>query len=205
MNALDLLGHGKSGRPGRNSIAAYCDVLFGFVEALRLERVVLAGHSMGGAIVQEFALRYPGRLAGIILVGTGARLRVAPAILNGLRADFAATARAMADWVHGQSAPAQLKRLYVQRTLENDPEVMVGDFYACDQFDLRNDVARIETPALVVCGGSDVMTPPKFSESLVQSLPHARLALIPNAGHMVALEAPEAVAAVVVEFLSGIG
>ncbi|HSN73813.1 MAG TPA: alpha/beta hydrolase [Anaerolineae bacterium] len=203
--ALDLPGHGKSTGPGRDSIAAYRDVVYGFVQALGLERVVLAGHSMGGAIVQEFALHYPGRLAGIVLVGTGARLRVAPAILDGIRSDFPATARTIADWVHDKNTPPQLKRLYVQRTLENDPQVMYGDFYACDQFDRRADVARIETPALVVCGSNDVMTPPKFSESLAQSLPHARLALIPNAGHMVALEAPEDVTEAVADFLRTLG
>ena len=199
--AIDLPGHGKSAGPGRASIAAYCDVIYSFVQALGLERVVLAGHSMGGAIVQEFALHYPGRLAGIVLVGTGARLRVAPAILDGIRSDFAATAQLIADWVHDRNAPAQLKRLYLQRYLENDPDVLYGDFYACDQFDRRGDVARIATPALVLCGSNDVMTPPKFSESLAQTLPNARLALIPNAGHMAPLEAEEEVTAEVTEFL----
>jgi pimeloyl-ACP methyl ester carboxylesterase len=203
--ALDLPGHGKSTGPGCASIAAYCDVVYGFVQALDLARAVLAGHSMGGAIVQEFTLHYPGRLAGIVLVGTGARLRVAPAILDGIRSDFPATVRTIADWVHDKNVPKQLKRLYMQRMLENDPAVMHGDFYACDQFDRRADVGRIETPALVVCGSNDVMTPPKFSESLAQSMPHARLALIPNAGHMVALEAPEAVAGEVAKFLGAIG
>jgi pimeloyl-ACP methyl ester carboxylesterase len=160
---------------------------------------------MGGAIVQEFALHYPGRLAGIVLVGTGARLRVAPAILEGIRSDFPSTVRTIADWVHDKNVPEQLKRLYVQRTLENDPAVMYGDFYACDQFDRRADVGRIETPALVVCGDNDVMTPSKFSEALAQSLPHARLARIPNAGHMVALEAPEAVTEAVLDFLRTLG
>jgi pimeloyl-ACP methyl ester carboxylesterase len=199
--ALDLPGHGKSTGPGRASIAAYCDALYGFVQALGLARVVLAGHSMGGAIVQEFALRYPGRLAGIVLVGTGARLRVAPAILEGIRSDFPATARTIADWVHDKNVPEQLKRIYVQRTLENDPQVMYDDFYACDQFDRRAEVAGIATPALIVCGVNDVMTPPKFSEALAQSLPNAGLALVPNAGHMVALEAPDEVTAAVTEFL----
>ena len=199
--AIDLPGHGKSAGPGRASIAAYCDVIYGFVQAMGLDRVVLAGHSMGGAIVQEFALHYPGRLAGMVLVGTGARLRVAPAILDGARSDFAATAQLIADWVHDRNAPTQLKRLYLQRYLENDPDVLYGDFYACDQFDRRADVARIATPALVVCGVNDVMTPPKFSASLAQTLPNARLALIPNAGHMAPLEAPEEVATVVAAFL----
>jgi pimeloyl-ACP methyl ester carboxylesterase len=199
--ALDLPGHGKSPGPGRDSIAGYCDALYGFVQALGLTRVVLAGHSMGGAIVQEFALRYPDRLAGLILVGTGARLRVAPAILEGIRSDFPATARTIADWVHDKNVPEQLKRIYVQRTLENDPQVMYDDFYACDHFDRRAEVASIATPALIVCGLNDVMTPSKFSEALAQSLPNARLALVPNAGHMVALEAPDVVTTAVAEFL----
>ncbi|MFZ2360742.1 MAG: alpha/beta hydrolase [Anaerolineae bacterium] len=202
--ALDLPGHGKSAAPGRDTIAGYCDVVYGFMQALGLTRVALAGHSMGGAIVQEVALHYPGRLAGIVLVGTGARLRVAPAILDGIRSDFPATARTIADWVHDKNVPEQLKRLYLQAVLENDPQVMYGDFYACDQFDRRADVARIATPALVLCGSNDLMTPPKFSESLAQTLPNARLALIPNAGHMVALEAPEEVAAAVNAFLRGL-
>lgn len=199
--ALDLPGHGKSPGPGRDSIAGYCDAVYGFVQALGLARVVLAGHSMGGAIVQEFALHYPGRLAGIVLVGTGARLRVASAILDGIRSNFPAAASAITDGVHAQDAPAQLRRLYLQRYQENDPDVLYGDFYACDRFDRRADVGRIETPALIVCGVGDVMTPPKFSESLAQSLPNARLALIAKAGHMVALEAPEETTAAVEAFL----
>ena len=199
--AVDLPGHGKSPGPGRDSIAAYCDVVYSFVQTLELEHVVLAGHSMGGAIVQEFALHYPGRLTGIVLVGTGARLRVAPAILDGIRSGFSATAQLITDSVHDPHAPAQMKRLYLQRYLENDPAVLYGDFFACDQFDRRADVGRIATPALVVCGSNDVMTPPKFSESLAQTLPHARLALIPNAGHMVALEAPEEVTTAVTALL----
>ncbi len=136
-----------------------------------------------------------------MLVGTGARLRVAPAILDGIGSDFPAAARAITDGVHAQDAPAQLKRLYLQRYQENDPDVLYGDFYACDQFDRRADVGRIESPALVMCGSADRMTPPKFSEHLAQALPHARLALIPNAGHMVALEAPDQATAAVESFL----
>lgn len=199
--ALDLPGHGKSDGPGRDSIAAYGEVVYRVVQALELERIVLVGHSMGGAIAQEFALHYPSRLAGLVLVGTGARLRVAPSILEGIRSDFPAAARAITDGVHAPDAPAQLKRIYLQRYMENDPQVLYDDFYACDQFDRRADVARIETPTLVVCGSADAMTPAKFSQSLVQSLPHAHLTLIPGAGHMVALEASEETTAAVEAFL----
>ncbi|MFZ2487549.1 MAG: alpha/beta hydrolase [Anaerolineae bacterium] len=202
--ALDLPGHGNSAPPGRDSIAAYRDVIYGVCQALQLPRVVLVGHSMGGAIVQDFALHFPQRLAGMALIGTAARLRVAPAILDGVRTDFPATARLITEWVHAQNGSEQLQRMYYQRLLEVDPEVLHGDFYACEHFDLRADTARLDTPALVVCGTADVMTPPKFSESLVQTLPNARLVLLPNVGHMAQLEAPEAVATAVTAFLEEI-
>ena len=59
---------------------------------------------MGGAIALEFALRYPARLAGLILVGTGAKLRVAPEILTGVLDDYAGTAELLAQWAHGERA-----------------------------------------------------------------------------------------------------
>lgn len=200
--AVDLPGHGKSKGPGRDTIAAYREVVYAFCLALGIERIVLAGHSMGSAITLDFALHYPQRLAGMVLVGGGARLRVAPAILEGLRADFPATAKLITEWTHDQRTPDQLKRLYLQRLLENDPNVLYCDFFACDTFDLRADLARIRTPALVVCGTTDQMTPVKYSEFLVQNLPNARLVLLPDAGHMAMLEAPEDTAAAVEKFLA---
>ena len=86
--ALDLPGHGRSGGPGRTDIGAYAEVVREFADALKLPAFVLGGHSMGGAIALEFALRYGSRLAGLILVGTGARLRVAPEILARHRGGF---------------------------------------------------------------------------------------------------------------------
>ena len=195
--AIDLPGHGQSKGPGRDSIEAYRDVVYGFCQALGLNRIVLAGHSMGSAITLDFALHYPQRLAGIVLVGSGARLRVAPAILDGVHSDFPATAKLIAEWTHDPNTPEQMKRLYLQRLMENDPAVLYGDYVACDHFDLRADIARIQPPALVVCGGNDRMTPVKYSEYLVENLPNARLVLIPGVGHMVMFEAPEETTAAV--------
>ncbi|MEZ4770959.1 MAG: alpha/beta hydrolase [Caldilineales bacterium] len=199
--ALDLPGHGRSGGAGFCTVAAYREAIFGFLEAEGLEKVVLAGHSMGGAVVQDFALHYGGRLAGIVLVGTGAKLRVAPDILTGLLSDFENTARLITDWCHGPAASEQQKRLYLQQLLEESPAVVHGDYLACDAFDLRADLPSIHTPALVVCGSADIMTPPKFGEYLFANLPDAQLRTIPNAGHMMALEAPEEVTGAVESFL----
>lgn len=202
--ALDLPGHGKSGGAGCASVAAYCEAVFQFCETHGLQKVALAGHSMGGAIVQEFALRFGGRLAGMALVSTGARLRVAPAILEGLLTDFPATARLITDWSHGPAAADQQKRLYLQNLLKESPAVVHGDYRACDAFDLRAGLPAIATPALAICGSADIMTPPKYSEYLAQNLPAAQLHLIPDCGHMVTLEAPEELASVIQGFLSSL-
>ena len=73
-NAIDLPGH-PTGNPCI-SIDAYLEWVRGFITALRYEDVVLIGHSMGAAITLRYALRYPEDLRGIILICTGARLRV---------------------------------------------------------------------------------------------------------------------------------
>ena len=200
--SLDLPGHGKSTGPGYRNIGGYREAVYDFCRALGLDRVVLAGHSMGGAIALDFARHFPGRTAGLVLVGTGARLRVAPALLEGLRGDLPETAQLITDWTHDRGTSPQLKRIYRQRLLQNQPHVVLGDFQACDSFDLREEMAGIQAPALVVCGSNDIMTPPRLSEALAATLPHARLVIVPQAGHMLPLERPEELADAVRRFLS---
>lgn len=200
--ALDLPGHGHSEGEGRQSIGGYRDVVRAFLEAAGLERAILVGHSMGGAIALEVALRYPKRLAGLVLVGSGARLRVAPALLQGLREDYPRAVENLVQWLFAASAPEQTRRAARRQLLEANPGVVLGDFLACDAFDVMAELPRVETPTLVVCGTEDRMTPLKYSEYLAAHIPGARLEAIPGGGHMVMLEQPEPVARAVAAFLA---
>jgi pimeloyl-ACP methyl ester carboxylesterase len=200
--ALDLPGHGDSGGAGRADIGEYAEEVRGFADALNLPRFVLAGHSMGGAISLEFALRYPKRLAGLVLVGTGAKLAVSPVILNGLRDNPAQTAELLAEWTHAEAADPNMLRLYVRRLREIPAEVVYGDFAACDAFDRRADIHRITAPTLILCGEADKMTPVKYSRYLQEQIRGSELVVISGAGHMVMLERPGQVADAVAGFLN---
>lgn len=202
--ALDLPGHGQSTGAGRDTIEAYRDVVLAWVDAMALSRVVVAGMSMGGAIAQALALAAPARLAGLILVGTDARLPVAPAILEGLRRDFDGTARQIAQWVHRRVPDPVMVELYARHLLAMDPAVVIGDFEACNRFDVTAEVHQIDLPALVIVGQEDRMTPARRSQWLAAQLPHAQLLEVPGAGHSVATEAPAQVVDAIRAFLLGV-
>ena len=203
--ALDLPGHGHSTGQGGDTIAAYRELILAWSEAMMLHRFALVGHSMGGAIALDFALNTPDRLAGLVLVGSGARLRVSPAILQGLQDDFPATAKLLCDWAHSDRADERSKRLYLRRLLEANPAVMLGDFLACDGFDLRQRLGDISVPTLVIGGTADRLTPPRFGEYLREHIPNAQLLLVEGAGHMVMLEQPQAVTEAIADFLRQVG
>lgn len=200
--APDLPGHGRSEGPGREAIGEYARDVVSFLDALGVERTVVGGHSMGGAIAQAIALEHAERVAGLILIGTGAKLRVAPAVLDGILNDFDATAGLVVDWSFGPAATDDLKQLGIKAIRETDPAVLLGDYRACDRFDIRDQLERIQTPTLVVGGTADRLTPLRFSRYLAENIDRARLEIIEGGGHMMALESPEEVGAVVDRFMA---
>jgi len=189
----DLPGHGHSPPPGRASVAGYSAVLLDLMDACGLERALLAGHSMGGAIALWTALSAPARVAGLGLVGTGARLRVAPAILGGFEGDIPATIRLIVDYSYAPTTPAALLEQAEASYAEADPAAFRDDFVACDAFDVLARLDEIRCPTTIVCGTEDRLTPPKYSQALRDRIAGATLTLVPNAGHMVMIEQPAAV------------
>jgi len=204
--AVDLPGHGRSPGIGEQSIAGYARRLLQWADAIPFSRAVWVGHSMGGAIAQHLALHTPERVAALALVGPGGRLRVHPTILEGVAKveTFLATVETIVQWSFAPRSDERLRQLAAQRMAETRPTVLHGDFLACDRFDALGEVARITCPTLVLCGAEDRMTPPRYAEYLARHIPNARLVIIPQAGHMVMLEKPEAVAQALREFLDAL-
>lgn len=202
--ALDLAGHGRSSPPGHRSINDYALDVLDFIQALDLKNVVVLGHSMGGAVAQLVGLAQSPAVTGLILLGTGARLRVSPATLAAVEADFeTAVNRLNQSFWGGSQGPAVMDKNR-RNMLACSPEVMLGDFIACDQFDLRERLAEIILPTLVISASADQMTPAKFGQFLADQLPQAEFILIEEAGHMMILEFPEQVAQLTADFLDKI-
>lgn len=201
--ALDLPGHGRSGGVGRQIIADYAGAVLDWLDGMLINQAILVGHSMGGAIAQTLALTAPENVAGLVLVGTGARLPVNEAILQGTLSEsaFPDTVAQIIKWAFALNAPAQLTRLAHQRMLEVRPTVVHADFLACSTFDVTETIGAVVTPALVIWGAVDKMVPERASRFLAEKIAGATLKVIPDAGHMVMLEQPQAVAEAVAGFM----
>ena len=186
--AVDLPGHGQSEGTSCATVVEFAAAIVSLLDSLNIQRAIVAGHSMGGAIAQTLALDYAERVAGLILVGTGARLRVAPQILDGVKADFAGAVDTIIQWSFSPTASEMLTRLAHQRLLEVKPAVLLSDYAACNAFDAMTRVSQIKSPTLVLVGSADKMTPEKYSRYFVEQIAGAQLKVFPGAGHMLPLE-----------------
>jgi len=197
----DLPGHGKSdGKPSR-TIDGYSSFINNLLEYTVKEPVFLAGHSMGGAIAMDFALKYPQKIKGLVLIGTGSRLKVAPQILDTFRSGQHFFG--LIKWFY-RNPPQKLLDYAREDMLSTDPRIWFADFSACNNCDITDRLADIKLPVLVIGAESDMLTPLKFSKLLVDNLPQAVLEVINEAGHMMMLEKPGIINEAISKFIKGV-
>lgn len=204
--AIDLPGHGASSGGAEETIEAYAEGVKEFLDRLQIDQAVLCGHSMGSAVVQMLCLDHRERVAGMVLIGGGAKLRVNPQLIEDCsRPETSQQAMAqILEWSFSPQADRKLVELAGARMEEVPPAVLLADFAACNAFNIIDEVEEIEQPALIICGEDDQMTPVKFSSYLADKIKDSRLEIIPGAGHMVMLEKAQVVAQLIDNFLDGI-
>lgn len=197
----DLPGHGGSPGPACNSIEALRDAVHETLGSLHVEKCYIAGHSMGGAVAMSLALACPQIVKGLILIGTGAKLKVMPEFLEGIRKDKEKTVKSIIELAFGRNTPLPVKENGISEMMKCEAETIYNDYYACDHFDVMDSVERITVPTLIVCALSDLFTPPKYSEYLNWKIKGSQIKLIEGSGHLMMIEKPAEVNAAIRGFV----
>ena len=203
--ALDLPGHGRSGKIGKNTIDDYARIAVKFVDALDMSNMIISGLSMGGAIVQQLLLDYADRFKAGILIGTGARLKVLPAIFEAIEKDYAGFVEMSCKLASSEKTDASVSQPFRDDLIKCKPEVTYGDFQACNAFDVIARLHEISLPVLVISAEDDQLTPPKYAGFLEDGIPNAARKHILNAGHIAPMEKPHEVNQAIVAFLDSHG
>ncbi|MFC2050016.1 alpha/beta fold hydrolase [Chloroflexota bacterium] len=202
--AISFPGH-PEGNPC-SSIEDYAEWLHKYVLEEGYSELVLAGHSMGGAVAQMYALNNPQYVKGLILIGTGARLRVRPDFLSLMEAGI----EAPDTWIKNSVEPfysrvdPAVRDKVINEVADVGARVQLKDFRCCDEFDIMDRVHQIAAPTLVICGTEDEMTPVKYSQYLSDKIAGARMVIIEGGSHFIFMEKPEEVNRAVGEFLRGL-
>ena len=191
----------------------YADALLKFLDALKLSRVVLLGHSLGCLFAASFAAAHPERIAALVLLSPALGYRVAPG------AALPPTVQARIDEIEalGPKAFAAKRAARLVYDVTGKPQVVAaveramaavncGGYaqavHALGAGDLLADAAHVSAPALVAVGAEDVITPPDRAHAADTALPQAAgCRVIPAAGHALPQEAPQVVADLVVRFI----
>lgn len=200
VSALDLSGHGRTKYREGAGLKIYTQDVLSCINKL-CDKPFLIGHSLGGAIALNIGLNFPDQIIGLGLIGTGARLRVLPELLELIEQDMQKAVEFILDRAFSSHPPSQLLEKSRRMILRNGQKALLRDFMTCDGFDIMEKLDQITLPTLVICGHVDQLTPVKYSKYLAENIPDSRLEIIDQAGHMLMLEKPGSLNQVLAEFL----
>jgi pimeloyl-ACP methyl ester carboxylesterase len=209
--AYDLRGHGDS-TLGSEPISVHrmgLD-LATVLDQLALRDVVVAGHSGGGFAAMSCVIGEPAaadRVRGLVLVGTAAHDQDTPlpeVLLMGSRLLTWVTSRPKLGrkplrQTYGRH-PGEAELDLTRHLFSTTPRQVRGACFRSSRgMDLRAGLATVDHPAIVLTGEADGLVPPRLGKAVAEAMPRARYREVPDAGHMVPLEAPGAVAGAIIE------
>ncbi|MCL4185719.1 MAG: alpha/beta hydrolase [Burkholderiaceae bacterium] len=217
--APDLPGHGRRAGPAAGAIAAIAAWLLARLAAAGVARATLVGHSMGSLAVLEAAARAPARVERLVMVATAFPMKVSDALLAAARDDEARALDMINYWSHSTinarpGCPAPGFSIFVQnrRLMERQrPGVLHTDFATCNTYAGGLERAdALACPVLFVLGRRDAMTPPRQAQALIEhcraaaargGLPAPSVVELPDCGHAIMQERPDALLAALRGFL----
>ncbi len=206
----DKRGHGLSDAPaGPYSLDDHVDDLLGLAARCGFSTFDLCGISIGGMIAMRVAAKHAEQVRGLVLCDTGTTIGTAQMWNDRITAVERAGMAAIADtvlarWVspgYRERRPADFAgwRNMLERC---SPEGYAASCASVRDADLSVDLPGILASTLVVVGDHDQSTPPEMARLLRNAIPDARLKQVPSAGHVPAIEQPEALATLIREHLS---
>jgi pimeloyl-ACP methyl ester carboxylesterase len=177
-----------------------------FLDALRLPSVHLAGHSLGGWIALEIAVRNPGLVKSLTLIGSAGIhvngvpkgdffMRPPEVVFHSLFADESIAAAVLARPTPPEAEDIRIKNRYAIARVAWHPPFFNPQ--------LAKWLHRITGPVHIVWGDTDRMFPIAYAHEFRRLLPHARLTVLPRCGHMPHLERPRELAASIATGLAG--
>ncbi len=185
--ALDLNGHGRTqDRSDENLVESYLEDIDSVVS--QYEKPILAGHSMGGALAQLYAFQNTNKLSGLVLVATGAKLKVVDIVFDLLDTDFEGYLGAVEEFMFHKNTSKDLIEASVAEVRKCPVPVIRRDYELCNAFNIMDQLKAIQIPTLIIVGAQDMMTPVKYSQYLHDHIEKSKLLVIENAGHSVMLE-----------------
>jgi pimeloyl-ACP methyl ester carboxylesterase len=184
--SLALPGH-PEGEP-LSSVAELAVWLAGEIAQRASGPAVICGNSLGAAVALQTALTYSARVAGLILIGGGARLRVGTQTFEMIEQRWPACIDELVSYSVDEDCPQPLRRRLHEMHLVVGQRTTRVDYAACNAFDVMDRVGTIAIPTLILVGANDRMTPPKYATFLQQAIAGSELAVIDGAGHLPHLE-----------------
>jgi len=212
--AYDSRGHGEtSAPPGPYTLDMIADDIKALLDHVGARDVHWIGLSMGGVFGLATALRHPGLFASMVLADTSSKLsdegiaafrqRVATVREGGMEAMVEPTLKRWFKDSFRAKEPALMSRV-AQWIRTTPPEGYIGTSAAIPTIDVTHRLGEIRIPCLALVGADDIAMPPVMAQTLARHLPDARLAVIPDAGHLSNLEQPEAFNAALDEFYAAL-
>jgi pimeloyl-ACP methyl ester carboxylesterase len=207
--AVDARGFGESPLAAPYAIADLADDLAALLAELDVERATVLGMSMGGYTALAFAARHPDRLAALVLADTraaadSAETRTARAAAIDLIRQAGPEAYLVASLPRllSPGAPTALATSLRARAETRAASLVAGLEALRDRPDRTGELGAIRCPSLLVCGESDQVTPAAEMRRMAEAIPGSTFALVPEAGHLAQIEAPDAFERALAPFLS---
>jgi pimeloyl-ACP methyl ester carboxylesterase len=213
--AWDLPGYGGSAPlTGPLTFAGLADAVAGLLDAVGAEAAHVVGLSFGGMIAQHATLRYPARVRSLALLSTSPAFGLDGTAADAWRAERLAPLDAgrtpaeiapeVIDAIAGPSLSDAARAEQVAAMARIRTDALRGAIACLPTHDVRDRLAGVTAPTLVLTGELDVETPPAYGRALADAIPGARFAVVSGAGHLLPAEVPQQVNAALVEHLAAV-